>query len=206
MLDSGSKMEIVQLIIGIIVIVSLKFIIIKIIYNRIRISKLTREELRFDSIRPIYKKLKLGETPKISIIEKYANSLESRTLTYNLLNKFNKAELFPKELLTIEKFSESYLANWLNMNDDFDNFPDEIVFENKMELKNEITILVFKFKTYEPHIFAEKDWLKGYIGYKSSEINSFKDPEINMSNFSNENLTDSDLEKTIELQKLPANS
>lgn len=51
MLDSGSVMEIVQLIIGVIVIVSVKFIVIKAIYNRIRISNLTGEELRFDSIR-----------------------------------------------------------------------------------------------------------------------------------------------------------
>ena len=87
-------MEIVQLIIGIIVIVSVKFIIVKTIYNRVRVSNLTGDDLKFDEIRPIYKELKKGNNPKPNKIKKYAGNLESRTLVYDLLKKFNKFLLY----------------------------------------------------------------------------------------------------------------
>jgi hypothetical protein len=195
MLDSGSVMEIVQLIIGIIVVLSVKFLIIKTIYDRIRISNLTGDKLKFDNIRPIYKKLKRGKLPNSNRIEKYSYNLEKRTLVYDVLDKFDKKNLFPKELLTIEKSSESYLANWLNMCDDYDDFPNEIFYENRVDLKDGKTILIFKFKAYEPHILAEKGWLIGYVGYKSSKIELYKKPDILMSYFRNEVLNNSDLEK-----------
>lgn len=110
---------------------------------------------------------------------------------------FKKTNLFPKELITIEKLSESYLANWLNMNDDFDSFPDEIIYEKTIEVKDKMTILVFNFKAKEPHPFAEKGWLKGYVGYKRTEINSFINPDFVLSEFRNEILLDSDLEKIL---------
>jgi len=197
MLDSESNMAIVQLIIGILVIILVKFITIKTIYNRFRVSNLTEEELKFDAIRPIYKKLKLGENPKTTLINKYAKSIKSRALTYYVLNKFDKIDLFPKEVLTIEKLSESYLANWLNMNDDYDSFPNEIIYENTIEIKNKSTFLVFKFLACEPHAYAEKGWLKGYVGYIPSEINSFLNPAVVTSNFRNEILMEIDLEKLI---------
>jgi hypothetical protein len=195
MLDFGCNMEIVQLIIGIIVIVSVKFIIVKTIYNRVRVSNLTGDDLKFDEIRPIYKELKKGNNPKPNKIKKYAGNLESRTLVYDLLKKFNKIELFPLELLTIEKSSESYLVNWLNMNDDFDSLPSELNYKGKIELQNGITVLIYNFKVYEPHIYASKGLMIGYVGYSSSKNDLYIEPEFILSKFENEVLSENQLEK-----------
>ena len=195
MLDTGSYMEMFQLILGIALIVSVKFVIIKIFYNRIRLSNLTGDDLKFDKIRPIYHKLKKGDYPKIKKIKSYARSLENRILVYEVLIKFNKISLFPTELLTIEKSSESYLANWLNMHDDFDSLPSELNYENKIELKNGITILIFKFKVNEPHIYANKGLMIGYVGYISSENDLYTKPDFILSKFESEVLSKNQLKK-----------
>ena len=195
MLDFGSPMEIIQFIIGIVLIVSVYFIIIRTVYNRKRVSKLTGDDLKFDKIRPIYKQIKKGHDPKSDAIKKYAENLESRTLTYLALKKFNKTNLFPESLLTIEKSSESYLANWLDMTDDFDSFPNEIKYENTLELQNGVTFLIFKFKVYEPHLYANKGWMIGYIGYKTTNIDAYTKPDFILSELENELISKNELEK-----------
>jgi hypothetical protein len=192
-------MEIVHLIIGIIVIVTVKFVIIGIIYNRIRVSNLSGDDLKFDEIRPIYKSLKKGDTPKVDTIKKHAESLENRTLVYDALKKFNKTDLFPAELLTIEKSSESYLANWLDMDVDFDSLPSEINYMDKIELQNGLTILVFSYKVYEPHLYANKGLMIGYVGYKESNIDLYMTPDFILSEFKNEVLSENQLEKITQL-------
>lgn len=197
MLDSGSTLEIIQFIIGIVLIISVYFIVIRIIYNKKRISKLTGDDLKFDKIKSIYKQIKKGEDPKATTIKKHAENLEYRTLVYHALKKFNKTNLFPESLLTIEKSSESYLANWLDMNDHFDCFPDEIKYKDTIELQNGVTLLIFKFKVYEPHQYANKDWIIGYVGYKSTNINAYQKPLFILSKFENELIPKNQLEKFI---------
>ena len=171
--DFKNNMEIIQLIIGIIIVVSVKYTIIKIIYNNIRISKLSGDDLKFDEIKSVYNDLKKEIIPKEKEINKLAKNVEKRTLVYEALYQFNKIELFPKEYSTTEKLSESYLANWLNMNEEFDSFPDKIEYKGKVELENGKSIEFFKFGTYEPHMFAERGLMNGYIGYKELKYNTF---------------------------------
>lgn len=190
MLDSGSNMEMFQLIFGIILLVSVKFLLIRFIYERIRLSKLSKEDLKFDKIRSIYKDLKNEKPLTKKRIAKNANSLEKRTLVFEALDKFNKTELFPKELFTREKAAESYLANWLYDNEEYDNSPDYIeLHENR---KNEL--IIFKFKSDEPHIFANKGWLYGYVKYNTSTNEAYKEPNFIISYFQNSVLTLEDLE------------
>lgn len=157
MLEFKSNMEIAQFVIGVAVIISVNFFIIKIIYNWFRASKLTEDELKFDQIRKIYKTLKKGKNPKENVLKQYADNLEHRILVYNALEKFSKQHLFPTELLSIENSSESYLANWLNDNDDFDSFPDELKFQSKTTLQNGITNFIFNYKVFRPHPFAKRE-------------------------------------------------
>ncbi|WP_420570684.1 hypothetical protein [Kordia sp.] len=193
--DSGSVMEIVQLLIGIILIVSVYFIVIRTVFNRKRIAKLTGDDLKFDKIRAIYTQLKKGNNPKVAILKKYAESLEHRTLVYEALEKFNKINAFPKALLTLEKSSESYLANRLDMHDDFDSFPNEITYKETVELQNGTTFLIFKFKVYEPHLYANKDWMIGYVGYKTDSTKAYMKPDVIWSKFECELLSKDKLEK-----------
>ncbi|WP_430411538.1 hypothetical protein [Kordia sp.] len=159
---------------------------------------MTGDDLKFDKIRSIYKQIKKGQNPKVATIKKYAKNLEYRTLVYHALKKFNKTNLFPKALLNIEKSSESYLANWLNMNDDFDSFPNEIKYQHTTELQNGITFLTFKFKVYEPHLYANKDWMIGYVGYKTANVNAYQKPDFILSKFNKELISKNQLEKLIQ--------
>lgn len=194
MLDSGSNMETVQLVIGIIVIVATKFIIIKTIYNKIRISNLTEDDLKFDEVRSIYKALKKRKNPKKEKVYRLTQNIEKRVLVYDLLYKFNKIDVYPTELLTIEKLSESYLANWLNMNDDFDSFPNKIEYDHKIELENEKAIIAIEFEVYEPHMYAKRGVMVGYVGYDELKHgSSYIKPDFITSQFNNKALTQEQL-------------
>ncbi|WP_412985679.1 hypothetical protein [Pontimicrobium sp. IMCC45349] len=193
-------MEIVQLIIGIILIVSVKTLILRIIFNRIRVSNLAGDDLKFDHVRYLYKKLKKGQIPKTEKVKKFAYDNEKRILTYDVLNKFNLTSLFPKELFTLEKASESHLVNWLNFNDDFDAIPDKIEYIKNIETKSGKTVLIFKFKIYEPHVYANKDWMIGYVVYNELHTKPYSKPYFIFSKFENEILTESqitNLSKTV---------
>lgn len=87
MLDSGSTMEKIQLGIGILLILSVAFLILRAIYNNMRKISLTDEELKFDKIRSIYKQLKKGTTVDTGKVKKYAGNLEYRTLLFEALKK-----------------------------------------------------------------------------------------------------------------------
>lgn len=195
MLDSGSTMEKIQLIIGIVLLVSIHIIIIRIIYKSIRTYILTGDDLKFDKIRSIYKPLKKGNDPAENLVKKHANNLAYRTLVYEALQKYNRTQLFPKDLFSIEKSSESYLANWLNMHDDFDSFPNEIKYVQTTTLHNENTVLIFKFKVYEPHLYADKNWMFGYVGYKKENTTAYAKPTFIQSNFEDNGISEKQLEK-----------
>ena len=193
MLDSGSTMEIVQLIIGIILMLSAGFVIYRTIYRLIRRSVLTKEELRFDKIRSVYKKLKENTPLEEKLISKFANNIETRTLLFEILEKYDKVDLFPKSLSTLEKISESHLSIWLNMNDDYDSLPDQIEFFAEREIEKNLKVLVFKFRNFEPHLLAKNDWMFGYVGFNINDIKVSQKPKFILSNFSNKELDELEL-------------
>lgn len=185
MLDSGSNMELIQLVIGITVVICIKLLIFKFFYNRFRLAKLSPEELKFDKIRKFYSKLKKNKALNKNEILRHTKNLENRILVFQALKNHNKLNLFPNEFLKREKASESYLANWLNMNDEFDSIPDEIHFFETMDLDESISFLIFKFKSFKPHLFANRDWMYGYVGYNKLDIDPYAIPEIIFSEFDN---------------------
>ncbi|AIM60611.1 hypothetical protein [Cellulophaga lytica] len=185
MLDSGSNMELIQLVIGITVVICIKLFIFKFFYNRFRLAKLSPEELKFDKIRKFYSKLKKNKALNKNEILRHTKNLENRILVFQALKNHNKLNLFPNEFLKREKASESYLANWLNMNDEFDSIPDEIHFFETIDLDESTSFLIYKFKSFEPHLFANRDWMYGYVGYNKLDIDPYAIPEIIFSEFDN---------------------
>lgn len=198
MLNASNTMEIIQLIIGITLLISIKLFVIRLLYNIIRIYFLSGDDLKFDDIRPIYKPLKKGQNPKAATINKFASNLEHRILVYELLHTYDKTDLFPAALLTIEKSSESYLANWLLMNTDFDSLPSELNYLNTMELQHGFTVFVYNFKVYEPHIYANRGHMIAYVAYESSKMDVYSKPYIILSTFEKDTLTVNQLEQYCE--------
>jgi len=179
-----STMEILLIVIGVFLIFAGKYFIIKFIFNKNRISNLSEEELYFDDIRDIYKALLTNKNINTSKIIKYTNDITKRTLIFEILLKYNMLDEFPKQFLTIEKASESYLSNWLYFNDKFDCHPDKLIIYKEIILNNNTKILVYKFKVFLPHILYDKGWMYAYVGYKNiNEYTLYNKPTFIKSNF-----------------------
>ena len=136
MFDSDSSMEIIQLVFGIFVLITIKFLIFRVVFDYFRRNRLNKEDLKYDRIRHVYRKLKKNIEPNKKLIRKYTSDLENRILIYEALEKFNRLDLFPPEIIKQEKIFESYFANWLNMHDEYDSLPDEIEYIDSYELEN----------------------------------------------------------------------
>lgn len=183
--DSGSNMELIQLVFGIILFILIIFLILKFIYNRIRILNLPRNEVEFEGIRLIYSQLKKNKSLNLKRITRSAHDIEKRVFVYKALKQFNKIDLFPKELLTREKASESYLVNWLYHNEEYDIFPNGIKYCETVELEKNLIVMVFQFKSIDPHFLADKGWVYGYVTYNSLTNEPYCSPSFIMSDFDN---------------------
>lgn len=168
---------------GIIIIILSKFFVIKYIYDRRRYSRIPKEERKYYKVRRILDPLKKGKNPKTNTIIKFARKVETRILVYEVLKQYSKTELFPSELNTREKASETYLANWLNSNDEYDIFPDKIRLFQIQEYEDAITVAIFQFKSDEPHEFAERGWTFGFVGYNTNDFETYVKPIFIFSEF-----------------------
>ncbi|WP_196888412.1 hypothetical protein [Aureivirga sp. CE67] len=188
MLDQGSNMEMVQLVIGIIVLSAFFIFKIKIVNGFFRRKRLSDEEYKFDDIRKVYTKLKKNESPDPKHLLKYEKNIRTRKLLFEVLRLFDKLSLYPTEKLSNKNLSESYLANWLNLNDDFDSFPDYIEFIEETEINEETVIQVYKFRSDEPHIFADKGWMYAYVGIKNGDAIEYEQPYFIHTDFEQEKI------------------
>ena len=158
-------MEIVVIIIGIIVL----FIVVFMIYRYFAFKRESAEthKLRFERIQPLYEKLENGNHINEEEVLKYAKDNKTREMTYQILAEHKKAELFPKEYLTIESGAESSLVNWLEFPTELDKVPDDIKHIKRVTIKfdgNDVFYHVFKYMTNEPHWAAENGWMLGVVG------------------------------------------
>lgn len=188
MSDSRTNVEIFQLVLGTIIILALMIVKFRMLKRIFIGSGLPKEDLKYYEVKSIYKSLSNNKEPNPRLISKYAKNIEKRVLLLECLSKFNRLDLFPKEYNTLEQLSASYLSNWLNLNDVYDSFPDEIEFCESNDLEDGKRILTYKFKSYEPHILANRNWIFGYVIYGQTEIKVGKKPEFIHSDFSNDKL------------------
>ena len=159
-------MKIGFVIVGIISVIVM-FAVYRIITVRIQSKKLN-EEL-FARVQPLYDKLKNGQVLNLEEIFHYAQDLQTREITYQLLNNNNKTDLFPKEFFTIVKGAESNLVNWLMFPTELNACPDEIEYIKRVTIdfdgkNNFIHYEVFKYRVNEPHWAAENGWMLGVVG------------------------------------------
>lgn len=179
-------MENFQLIFGIIILTLVGFVIYKNAFNFYRISNLPKDKVKFDMIKPLFKKIAKGEIPEPKLLTKYAFDIKTREITYQLLKEYNRIDLFPKEFNTIEKGAETNLVNWLDFPGDLEKVPDEIEYIEKVNIDDSGTQLyyhTYKFKVYEPSYAAKFGWMIGTVGPYSDVSVPYEKPKVISSRF-----------------------
>jgi hypothetical protein len=135
--------------------------------NRSKQQTLTTNEYDSTVFEDVFQKLNSGDTLSAMTIYKFAKSVDTRADFYDLLEKFHKQDLFPKEYLSFEKAAESRLTSWLMYPTELDTIPSKIELLKQVEYLNSDTTFiyyVFKFKTEEPHWAAKDGWMVGVVG------------------------------------------
>ena len=99
----------------------------------------------------------------------FAVKPSTRELTYQLLDEYNKTDLFPKKFYTIEKAAESNLVNWLVYPTELNAFPDELEYLQRISINSDedddaFHYEVFRYRINEPHWAAENGWMLGVVG------------------------------------------
>ncbi len=158
-------MEKFQLIFGIVVLILVGFAFYRNIFVFLGVISVSKFE--FDSIKPLFKKIKKGQIPDDSLLLKYCSDYKTRELTFQLLKKYNKSDLFLKEFYTLEKAAKSNLSGSLDFPGDLEQSPDEIIHVKKIIIDqddNQLMYHTFKFKVYEPHWAAKHNWMLGVVG------------------------------------------
>jgi hypothetical protein len=123
-----------------------------------------------------FHKLNSGGTLPTTTIDSFAQRLDTRADFYDLLSKFDRQDLFPKEYQTFEKAAESRLTIWLEYPTELDTVPSKIELLKKVEfLENDTTYTyyVFQFKTDEPHWAAKDGWMVGVVGPYFKNSNAY---------------------------------
>ncbi len=148
------------------------------LYMNKRLNTVLNQQ-RIARVQPLLTKLTSGEKLSSAIIYPYAKNVETRLLTYSLLTKHEKGNLFPAEFNTVTKAAEAYLVNWLEFPTEFGACPDEIDYLNRFPVtteQDELYYEVFKFKYNAPHWAAENAWIIGVVGPYYAESTAFEYP------------------------------
>lgn len=134
--------------------------------------------VRYWKIPKLYNKFLNKKLVTKSDILPYAKNVLTREMTYQLLEQYEKTELFPKEYFTIVKATESNLAYWLYFTSDLDACPDEIEHIKSVTISNSqdnFQYEVFRYKVLSPHPESVKGWMLGVVGpyFKDSKPYKF---------------------------------
>jgi len=117
--------------------------------------------------------LSLGQTVPTEIIIALAHNLEYANLTYGLLKKLDKEDLFPKECYTPEYLAKSDMVHWLMYPTELGKEPDEIEYVGKITylFKKEV-YYVFKYRSNSDTLDdnLKNKWL---IGWSSEDGGTF---------------------------------
>lgn len=110
-----------------------------------------------------------SEIPR-SIIRDLANDAEYASLTYDLLKKYRKEDLFPAELAYAEYLAQSDFSRWLSYPTELGMLPDEIEYVGHVRKGN--NYYIFRFRSESENLSDELrgEWL---IGWSGSHGNTF---------------------------------
>lgn len=108
------------------------------------------------------------------VIKEIAGDLSYANLLKNVLVKYGKANLFPKEYDTPEYLAKSDLVHWLCYPTELNQKPDEIELLGKATVKKE-DYFIFKYKSDSDNLTDELQnvWLIGWSGSQGSTFSEF---------------------------------
>ncbi len=107
-------------------------------------------------------------------IKEIAGDLSYANLLKNVLVKYGKTNLFPKEYDTPEYLAKSDLVHWLCYPTELNQKPDEIELLGKATVKKE-DYFIFKYKSDSDNLTDELQnvWLIGWSGSQGSTFSEF---------------------------------
>ena len=115
----------------------------------------------------------LGADVPQPVIHTLARNLEYANLTYEVLQRHGKMELYPADCATEEYLAKSRLVRWLNFPTELGKTPDEIVYIGRIkQLFKKEAFHVFKFRSDSDTLDDDRKnkWL---IGWSSKEGGTF---------------------------------
>lgn len=115
--------------------------------------------------------LETGREVSRDVVESLARDLEYAEITYSVLQKYKRAELFPNELCSEEYLAKSKMIRWLVFPTELGRKPDEIECLGHFKIKKE-EYYIFKFRSDSDTL---NDELKGewLVGWTSNDGDTF---------------------------------
>lgn len=131
---------------------------------RLRYRRIVAE--RQAVLRPLIRKLALHETISESEVSAMASQAPLRYATYATLQAYNRTELFPQELLNLERCAEGFLVTWLEFPTELGEVPHEIELFTTIALDGilNLTYYVFQYRMRNDHWAARYSWMFGVVG------------------------------------------
>lgn len=153
-------------VIGAVVLLALGFIAYRTLKVKTQANELN--EARYERIRSLVDIIERGGVPTAEEVAPFALGLGTREATFDLLLGINRLDLFPSDLVSIQKSAEANMSTWLEFPTELDALPDEIEHVRRVTIPfdeaNRVHYEVFRFRVNEPHWAAADGWLLGVVG------------------------------------------
>ena len=132
--------------------------------------QLGRHHINFYAVDSLFA---LGTDVSQTVIHALARDLEYANLTYGVLQRYGKTELFPVNCTTEEYLAKSDLVHWLTFPTELGKVPDEIVYIGRIKqlFKKEV-FHVFKYRS-DSDTLDENLKNKWLIGWSSNDGGTF---------------------------------
>lgn len=142
----------------------------EIVKNLYAVLKLNNNNISYYAVESL---LSAGKEIPQDTISSLANDLINAEITYSLLKKHNKSDLFPKDLTDPVYLAKSDMVHWLSYPTELGKAPDEIEYIGKFKklFKKEV-FYIFKYISDSDNLDegSKNQWL---IGWSSNEGGTF---------------------------------
>lgn len=119
----------------------------------------------------------LGMDVPIAVVKALAMDLEYANMTYHILRRHGRTDMFPQECTTEEYLAKSDLVHWLTFPTELGKVPNEIVYIGRVKklFKKEV-FHVFKYRSDSDNLDDElkNKWL---VGWSSNDGGTFSEFE-----------------------------
>ncbi len=108
------------------------------------------------------------------VLAEFAEDLTYAELIYSLLQKYGKANLFPKEYSTPEYLAKSDLVHWLTYPTELNKEPDDIQLLGTVTVRKEL-FHIFKYKSDSTNLSEDlqNEYLIGWSGNEGGTFSNF---------------------------------